>query len=214
VAPVMRMRLPARLPGSTLPFVLSALYRPVDYRGCPEVANGPMMPPGMARLALVHRGHRLHGPAPDTRSHRGGWEVRASAAGEARLAATRSGLRGGRLAAEPAPRGPLRRGRRRLHLAGATSSLSSTEEMHESNVVATTNLVGAARATGVGGSCTWGRLDLREEVPLPSPCSSRRAASEPGYGKAKWLAEERVGAVADACPPWCCVRSRCSAPGP
>ena len=90
-----------------------------------------------------------------------------------------------------------------FHLAGATSSLSSTEEMHESNVVATTNLVAAARSTGVGRFVHMGSTSVYgEEVPLPQPVlESVEPHPSRGYGKAKWHAEEAVwAAVAEGLP--------------
>ncbi|HEY4938798.1 MAG TPA: NAD(P)-dependent oxidoreductase [Actinomycetota bacterium] len=90
-----------------------------------------------------------------------------------------------------------------FHLAGATSSLSSTEEMHESNVVATTNLVAAARSTGVGRFVHMGSTSVYgEEVPLPQPVvESVEPHPSRGYGKAKWGAEEAVwAAVAEGLP--------------
>src|SRR5439155_505245 len=90
-----------------------------------------------------------------------------------------------------------------FHLAGATSSLSSAEQMHESNVVATTNLVAAARSTGVGRFVHMGSTSVYgEEVPLPQPIlESVEPHPSRGYGKAKWLAETAVwAAVADGLP--------------
>lgn len=84
-----------------------------------------------------------------------------------------------------------------FHLAGATSSLSSREEMHRSNPVATANLVAAARAAGVGRFVHMGSTSIYgEEVPLPQPVLE---TAEPhpsrGYGKEKWLAEQAVWAA-------------------
>ena len=101
-----------------------------------------MMPPGMARLALVTgaTGFMAQHLVPDLIE--GGWEVRASGRRGrpaslprevAYEAADLTGERGLEALCEGADTV--------FHLAGATSSLSSTEEMHESNVVATTNLV-------------------------------------------------------------------------
>lgn len=82
------------------------------------------------------------------------------------------------------------------HLAGATSSLSSTEEMHQSNVVATTRLVAAALAAGSGRLVHMGSTSIYgEEVPLPQPLlESVQPHPSRGYGKAKWQAEEAVWA--------------------
>lgn len=83
-----------------------------------------------------------------------------------------------------------------FHLAGATSSLSSTEQMHESNVVATTSLVAAARKAGVGRFVHMGSTSIYgEEVPLPQPVlETVEPHPSRGYGKAKWGAEEAVWA--------------------
>src|SRR5205823_503995 len=75
--------------------------------------------------------------------------------------------------------------------------------MHESNVVATTNLVAAARSTGVGRFVHMGSTSVYgEEVPLPQPVlESVEPHPSRGYGKAKWLAEKAVwAAVADGLP--------------
>ena len=87
-----------------------------------------------------------------------------------------------------------------FHLAGATSSLSSAEEMHQSNAVATANLVAGAREVGVGRFVHMGSTSVYgEEMPLPQPVAE---TVEPhpsrGYGKAKWLAEKAVWAGAEA----------------
>jgi nucleoside-diphosphate-sugar epimerase len=80
-----------------------------------------------------------------------------------------------------------------FHLAGASSSTSTDEEMHRFNVVATRNLLAAApagleRALYMSSTSVYG-----EEVQLPvpveedaEPCPSR------SYGKAKWEAEQEV----------------------
>lgn len=81
-----------------------------------------------------------------------------------------------------------------FHLAGATSSLSSTEEMHASNVVATTRLAAAARAAGVGRFVHMGSTSIYgEELPLPQPVlETVEPHPSRGYGKAKWQAEQAV----------------------
>ena len=83
-----------------------------------------------------------------------------------------------------------------FHLAGATSSLSSAEEMHRSNVVATTNLVAAARREGVGRLVHMSSTSIYgEETPLPQPLvETVEPHPSRGYGKAKWLAEQAVWA--------------------
>jgi nucleoside-diphosphate-sugar epimerase len=89
-----------------------------------------------------------------------------------------------------------------FHLAGASSSLSSPDDMHRSNVVATERLLDAAAGGGrspqrflyMSSTSVYG-----EETPLPSPV---REDVEPhpsrGYGKAKWRTEQAVWAAADA----------------
>ncbi len=154
-----------------------------------------MMRSGMARLALVTgaTGFMAQHLVPDLIEE--GWEVRASG----------RRARPGWLPPEVAYEAADLAGERALealcdgadavfHLAGATSSLSSTEQMHESNVVATTNLVTAARATGIGRFVHMGSTSVYgEEVPLPQPVlESVEPHPSRGYGKAKWLAEEAV----------------------
>ncbi|MBW3614653.1 MAG: NAD(P)-dependent oxidoreductase [Actinobacteria bacterium] len=81
-----------------------------------------------------------------------------------------------------------------FHLAGASSSRSSDDEMWHSNVEGTTRLVEAARRCGVervlymSSTSVYGEevqlpLPVREDV---EPCPSR------SYGKAKWGAEQAV----------------------
>lgn len=81
-----------------------------------------------------------------------------------------------------------------FHLAGATSSLSSREEMHRSNPVATANVVAAARQAGVGRFVHVGSTSIYgEEVPLPQPVlETVEPHPSRGYGKEKWLAEQAV----------------------
>jgi len=85
-----------------------------------------------------------------------------------------------------------------FHLAGASSSLSSTEEMHLSNVVATERLMASLvsgsvqrlvhlSSTSVYGEEEQLELPVREDV---QPHPSR------GYGKAKWQAEQAVWSAA------------------
>lgn len=85
-----------------------------------------------------------------------------------------------------------------FHLAGATSSLSSAEEMHQSNAVATANLVAGALEVGVGRFVHMGSTSVYgEEVSLPQPVlETVEPHPSRGYGKAKWLAEEAVWAGA------------------
>src|SRR5437879_13192716 len=130
-----------------------------------------MMPTGMARLALVTGATGFMAPhlIPDLVEE--GWEVRASG----------RRARPGWLPPEVAYEAADLAGERALealcdgadavfHLAGATSSLSSTEQMHESNVVATTNLVAAARSAGVQRFVHMGATSFYgEEVAPPQP---------------------------------------------
>ena len=83
-----------------------------------------------------------------------------------------------------------------FHLAGATSSLSSAGEMHQSNAVATRNLVAAARRAGTGRLVHMSSTSIYgEEVPLPQPLvETVEPHPSRGYGKAKWLAEQAVWA--------------------
>jgi len=81
-----------------------------------------------------------------------------------------------------------------FHLAGASSSSSSDEEMQRDNVEATGNLVeaalgeGVARFLHVSSSSVYG-----EEVELPSPVvEDVEPVPSRGYGKAKWGAEQAV----------------------
>jgi nucleoside-diphosphate-sugar epimerase len=84
-----------------------------------------------------------------------------------------------------------------FHLAGASSSLSSGDEMQQSNVVATERLAASLAGTDVerlvyvSSSSVYG-----EEEPLPLPVSED---TEPhpsrSYGKAKWQAEQAVWAA-------------------
>jgi len=82
-----------------------------------------------------------------------------------------------------------------FHLAGASSSNSSQEQMNLSNVVATRHLLAAAppgleRAIYMSSTSVYG-----EEVPLPSPVREDvQPAPSRGYGKAKWEAEQEVWA--------------------
>ncbi|MGQ0520524.1 MAG: NAD-dependent epimerase/dehydratase family protein [Actinomycetota bacterium] len=86
-----------------------------------------------------------------------------------------------------------------FHLAGASSSRSTEEEMHRSNVVATGQLVAAAMAAGpevvvhMSSTSVYG-----EEAQLPSPVPETVTPNPSrGYGKAKWLAEQEVWKAAE-----------------
>ncbi|MGH2703626.1 MAG: NAD-dependent epimerase/dehydratase family protein [Actinomycetota bacterium] len=89
-----------------------------------------------------------------------------------------------------------------FHLAGATSSLSSDEEMHRSNAIATERLVAAAlgaipaRFLFMSSTSIYG-----EEVELPSPVPEDVDPSPSrGYGKAKLLAEQAVWRAVEKVP--------------
>lgn len=80
-----------------------------------------------------------------------------------------------------------------FHLAGASSSQSSQEEMERSNVTGTANLLAAAppgleRFLYMSSTSVYG-----EEVQLPSPVTEDvEPQPSRGYGKAKWQAEQEV----------------------
>ncbi len=82
-----------------------------------------------------------------------------------------------------------------FHLAGASSSTSTEEEMHRANVVATRNLVAGApaeleRVVHMSSTSVYG-----EEVQLPVPVPEDVVPSPSrGYGKAKWATEQEVWA--------------------
>ncbi|MDQ6927371.1 MAG: NAD(P)-dependent oxidoreductase [Actinomycetota bacterium] len=105
------------------------------------------------------------------------------------------------LAADGAELGPLVDGASRVfHLAGASSSKSSQEEMERSNVGGTARLVGAARAAGVERFLHMSSTSIYgEEVQLPLPVREDvQPRPSRGYGKAKWGAEEAVWAASAA----------------
>lgn len=81
-----------------------------------------------------------------------------------------------------------------FHLAGASSSRSSEEEMHRSNVIGTENLLAAAAASEVGLVLHLSSTSVYgEEVQLPSPVPETvEPQPSRGYGKAKWMAEQVV----------------------
>lgn len=81
-----------------------------------------------------------------------------------------------------------------FHLAGASSSNSTEEEMHRSNAVGTENLLHAAADAGferflyMSTTAVYG-----EEVQLPVPVlESVEPHPSRGYGKTKWEAEQAV----------------------
>ncbi|MGH9183781.1 MAG: NAD-dependent epimerase/dehydratase family protein [Acidimicrobiales bacterium] len=87
-----------------------------------------------------------------------------------------------------------------FHLAGASSSRSSDEEMHRDNVVATERLFEALAAVGtveralaVSTTAVYGE---EEELPSPVPEGVQPRPSR-GYGKAKWEAEQVVWRFAE-----------------
>ncbi|MGH2719061.1 MAG: NAD-dependent epimerase/dehydratase family protein [Actinomycetota bacterium] len=134
----------------------------------------------------------------------GGWEVRATARRErpAWLPEEVS-YQPFDLAGDEALEGLCQGADAIFHLAGATSSLSSAEEMHRSNVVGTRRLAAAARASGAGRFVYIGSTSVYgEEVPLPQPVvETVEPHPSRGYGKAKWGAEEALWAeVAQGLP--------------
>lgn len=86
-----------------------------------------------------------------------------------------------------------------FHLAGASSSTSTDEEMHRHNVVATRNLLAAAppgleRAVHMSSTSVYG-----EEVQLPVPVPEDvQPSPSRGYGKAKWETEQEVWSRGEA----------------
>jgi nucleoside-diphosphate-sugar epimerase len=81
-----------------------------------------------------------------------------------------------------------------FHLAGASSSKSSQEEMERSNVGGTTRLVDASRSAEAERFVHMSSTSVYgEEVQLPLPVSEDvQPRPSRGYGKAKWGAEEAV----------------------
>ena len=94
-----------------------------------------------------------------------------------------------------------------FHLAGASSSTSTDEEMHQGNVVATRTLAAAApagleRIVHMSSTSVYG-----EEVQLPVPVTEDVAPTPSrAYGKVKWQAEQELAAAADAGVPVVVVR--------
>ncbi len=86
-----------------------------------------------------------------------------------------------------------------FHLAGASSSTSTEEEMHQVNVVGTHNLLAAAppgleRVLHMSSTSVYGE---EAQLPLPVPENVEPRPSRP-YGKAKWKAEQVVWAQSEA----------------
>ena len=81
-----------------------------------------------------------------------------------------------------------------LHLAGASSSRSTEEEMIRSNAGGTEHLLEATAAAGtdvflhMSSTSVYGE---EEQLPVPVPETVEPRPSR-GYGKAKWLAEQAV----------------------
>lgn len=83
-----------------------------------------------------------------------------------------------------------------FHLAGASSSLSSQEEMERTNIEGTARLIGALEQAGaavdrfvhMSSTSVYGE---EEQLPSPVPESIEPHPSR-GYGKAKWGAEQQV----------------------
>lgn len=87
-----------------------------------------------------------------------------------------------------------------FHLAGASSSLSSEEEMYQANVVATQRLVrclqgfDVERLVYLSSSSVYGE---EEQLPLPVPEDAEPRPTR-GYGKAKWQAERAVWSAGES----------------
>jgi nucleoside-diphosphate-sugar epimerase len=81
-----------------------------------------------------------------------------------------------------------------FHLAGASSSKSSQEEMERSNVGGTRGLVNASRQMGIERFLHMSSTSIYgEEVQLPLPVREDvQPQPSRGYGKAKWGAEQEV----------------------
>lgn len=90
-----------------------------------------------------------------------------------------------------------------FHLAGASSSRSTQEEMERNNAGATGRLVSAAMAEGpevflhMSSTSVYGE---EERLPSPVPETVEPHPSR-GYGKAKWMAEQAVWGAAEAGAP-------------
>ena len=86
-----------------------------------------------------------------------------------------------------------------FHLAGASSSRSTGEQMIRDNVEATENLLRAVADTGpevflhMSSTSVYGE---KEQLPVPVPETVEPSPSR-GYGKAKWLTEQVVWRYAD-----------------
>ncbi|MDP9388801.1 MAG: NAD(P)-dependent oxidoreductase [Actinomycetota bacterium] len=99
------------------------------------------------------------------------------------------------LADRDADLAPLLAGVQRVfHLAGASSSRSSQEEMERSNAGGTENVAAAAAAAEVEVFVHMSSTSVYgEEVELPSPVPETvEPRPSRGYGKAKWMAEQAV----------------------
>lgn len=81
-----------------------------------------------------------------------------------------------------------------FHLAGASSSRSTEEEMFRDNVDATGHLLGAVAAAGVEAVVHMSSTSVYGEAePLPSPVPETvEPRPSRGYGKAKWQTEQVV----------------------
>ena len=86
-----------------------------------------------------------------------------------------------------------------FHLAGASSSKSSQEEMDRNNVTATSQLLEAAAAAPLERFVHMSSTSVYgEEVQLPSPVTEDvEPRPSRGYGKAKWATEQVVWRHAD-----------------
>ena len=87
-----------------------------------------------------------------------------------------------------------------FHLAGASSSLSSTEEMYRSNVVGTERLTASLAGTDVerlvyvSSTSVYGE---EEQLALPVSEDTEPRPSR-AYGKAKWQAEQAIWSASEA----------------
>ncbi len=92
-----------------------------------------------------------------------------------------------------------------FHLAGASSSKSSEEEMLRDNVLATERLIAAMfESSGLESNCIERLVYMSsssvygEEVPLPIPVIEEEPPQPSrAYGKAKWATEQVVWAASD-----------------
>ncbi len=86
-----------------------------------------------------------------------------------------------------------------FHLAGASSSTSTEEEMYRVNVSGTENLANAAHAAGVERLLHMSTSSIYgKEVDFPQPVPEDvEPHPSPGYGESKWQAEQAAWRFAD-----------------